>query len=123
MNSRTCIVALFALSVFAGVAGAASPGPSGLAPVAPIPAPVDKPFPGEIQLRVDASDSARRIFRVHETISGISGDTVLLYPKWLPGTHSPEGAIERVAGLRISAQGTEIGWTRDPADVYAFRVH
>ena len=50
-------------------------------------------------------------------------DTVLLYPKWLPGAHAPEGAIDRVAGLRITANGAAVPWTRDPVEVYAFRVH
>jgi predicted metalloprotease with PDZ domain len=56
-------------------------------------------------------------------VSGIGAETVLLYPKWLPGTHAPEGPIDRIAGLRITANGAQISWTRDPVDVYAFRVH
>ena len=94
-----------------------------MASIMPIAAPADRAYPGEIQLNVDASDVTRRIVRVHETISGIAGETVLLYPKWLPGTHSPEGPIDRVAGLRVTAQGASVGWTRDPVEVYAFRVH
>ena len=100
-----------------------SSGPRVVAPIPPIAAPSDRAYPGEIQLSVDATDVVRRIVRVHETISGIAGETVLLYPKWLPGTHSPEGPIERVAGLRVTAQGASVAWTRDPVDVYAFRVH
>src|ERR1039458_5978999 len=38
-------------------------------------------------------------------LSGIGAETVLLYPKWLPGTHAPEGPIDRIAGLRITASG------------------
>lgn len=100
-----------------------SPGPSTVAPIAPIAAPRDHAYPGEIQLTVDASDSIRRIVRVHETLTGIGPETVLLYPKWLPGTHSPEGPIDRLAGLRITAQGASVAWTRDPVDAYAFHVH
>jgi predicted metalloprotease with PDZ domain len=92
-------------------------------PAVPIPAPKDRPYPGEIHLAVDASDLDRRIVRVHETLSGVNGDIVLLYPKWLPGTHAPEGPIDRFAGLRISANGKQVTWTRDPVDVYAFRAH
>ena len=29
------------------------------------------------------------------------GPLTLLYPKWLPGNHSPTGQIEKVAGLVI----------------------
>jgi predicted metalloprotease with PDZ domain len=91
-------------------------------PVAPIVAPADIPYPGTIQLSVDASDIARKIVRVHETIPVAPGPLTLLYPKWLPGTHAPEGAIDRVAGLVIKADGGPVAWTRDPVDVYAFHL-
>jgi predicted metalloprotease with PDZ domain len=110
-----------ALSSF--VADAASPGPTSIAPSVPIATPKDQAYPGEIHLTVDASDLDRRIVRVHETLSGVGAGTVLLYPKWLPGTHAPEGTIDRLAGLRITAQGTKVSWTRDPVDVFAFRIH
>jgi predicted metalloprotease with PDZ domain len=105
----------------------ASPGPNptNIAPGASraIAAPQDRAYPGEIRIAVDASDVDRRIVRVHETLTGISADTVLLYPQWLPGTHAPEGPIDRFAGLRISANGAPIIWKRDPLDVYAFHVY
>jgi predicted metalloprotease with PDZ domain len=90
---------------------------------ASIPAPRDRPFAGEIHLDVDASDVDRRIVHVKETISGLAPDAVLLYPKWLPGTHAPEGPIDRLAGLTLTARGTPISWTRDTVNVYAFRPH
>lgn len=89
----------------------------------PIPAPVDRPFKGEIDLSVDATDLERRIVHVHETITGLTSSTVLLYPKWLPGDHAPEGPIDRLAGLQVSVAGTPIPWTRDTVEVYAFRLH
>jgi predicted metalloprotease with PDZ domain len=55
-------------------------------------------------------------------LSGVGTGSVLLYPKWLPGTHAPEGPIDRLAGLRITAQGAKLSWARDPVDVYAFRL-
>jgi predicted metalloprotease with PDZ domain len=122
MRSIFPALVLCALAASASI-DAQSPGPSVVAPIAPIAVPKDKPYPGEIQLSVDASDTTRRIVRVHESISGISGETVLLYPKWLPGTHSPEGPIDKLAGLKITSQGASVAWTRDPVDVYAFRVH
>jgi len=90
---------------------------------ASIPAPRDQPFAGEIRLDVDASDVDRRIVHVKETISGLSADSVLLYPKWLPGTHAPEGPIDRVAGLTMTAGAKTVSWTRDTVNVYAFRPH
>jgi predicted metalloprotease with PDZ domain len=112
------------IALAAGMAIAAgSAGPGATAAFVPVAAPQDRPYPGVIELRVDASDVSRRIVHVHETVSGIGPDSVLLYPKWLPGTHSPEGPIDRLAGLRIAAGGTPISWTRDPVDVFAFRLH
>ena len=90
---------------------------------ASIPAPRDQPFAGEIHLDVDASDVDRRIVHVKETISGVAPDAVLLYPKWLPGTHAPEGPIDRLAGLTLTSGGKVVSWTRDTVNVYAFRPH
>jgi len=112
---------LTALAI-ASVAGASS-GPAAPATSTPVPPPKDRAYPGAIQLSVDASDLERRIVHVHETLSGVGPELILLYPKWLPGTHGPQGPIDRLAGIRISAQGKALSWMRDPVDVYAFRVH
>jgi predicted metalloprotease with PDZ domain len=87
-----------------------------------IAAPQDSPFPGAIRLVVDATDVTRHIFRVKETIPVQSGPLTLLYPKWLPGTHSPTGRIDALAGLMIQADGRRVKWVRDTVDVYAFHV-
>src|SRR5215468_2169629 len=88
-----------------------------------IPAPQDAPFPGTIRLAVDATDVTRHIFRVAETIPVQSGSLTLLYPKWLPGTHSPTGRIDALAGLMIRANGRRVEWVRDAVDVYAFHIN
>lgn len=79
-------------------------------------------FPGVIELQVDATDVQRRIYRVTETIPVRPGRLVLYYPQWLPGNHAPRGPIEQVAGLRFRAGDRELGWKRDPLNVYAFEV-
>ena len=88
-----------------------------------IPLPADRPYPGTMQLRVDATDFARGIFRVRQTIPvAKSGKLTLLYPEWLPGKHAPRGAIAEVAGFTASAGGKPLIWTRQPTDVYAFDI-
>jgi predicted metalloprotease with PDZ domain len=88
-----------------------------------IPAARDIPYPGTIELEVDASDTSQGIFRVKETIPVTRGGRMtLLYPKWLPGAHSPRGEIEKLAGLVIRANGRVLPWTRDTVDVFAFHV-
>ncbi len=125
--SKIAFCAALSLSLAAAIRAAAqaapeTAGPSATAPITPIVAPKDRPYAGEIQLKVDATDISHRVMRVHETLSGVSEGTVLLYPKWLPGTHAPEGTIDRLGGIRISANGAPVTWKRDPADVFAFRL-
>jgi predicted metalloprotease with PDZ domain len=87
-----------------------------------IPAPKDIPYPGTIRLAVDATDVARGIYQVKETIPVSAGPLTLLYPNWLPGTHSPTGPISKLDGLVVTANGKSIPWTRDTVDVHAFHV-
>ncbi|MGA0586487.1 M61 family metallopeptidase [Dyella sp. KRB-257] len=87
-----------------------------------VPAPRDTPYPGTVTLRVDASDTAQGIFRVRESIPVQAGALTLLYPQWIPGDHSPTGPIAMLAGLRLSANGQPLKWTRDKYNVYAFHL-
>jgi predicted metalloprotease with PDZ domain len=88
-----------------------------------IPAARDVAFPGMIALSVDASDNIRGIFRVRETIPvARAGPLTLLYPKWLPGNHSPSGPIAALAGMQFAANGHSLPWRRDPVDVFAFHI-
>ena len=93
-------------------------------PTAPpsMQAPRDRAYPGTITLAVDASDTERHIFRVREHIPATGGPLVLRYPQWLPGTHSPRGPIDRLAGLIVTSGGARLEWRRDPVDVYAFHL-
>src|SRR3982751_2756760 len=71
--------------------------PSATPKIDTIPAARDVPYPGTIQLTVDASDVTRAIFRIHERVPvATPGDFVLLYPKWVPGGHTPRGEISKV---------------------------
>ena len=104
------------------------PGQTSLPPaptskVAAIPSARDIPYPGTMQVSVDATDVARGIFKIHQRIpvSG-PGDLVMLYPEWIPGGHSPRGDIRKIAGIRFSANGKPLEWVRDSIDVHAFHV-
>jgi predicted metalloprotease with PDZ domain len=114
----------FAAWCLAGAAQAdGTVGPQPAAPTAAIAAPEDVDFPGVVEVSVDATDLGRRIFRIHETLPVPPAvDLVLLYPKWLPGTHAPEGPLDRLAGLIVRVGGKQIQWVRDPVDVYAFHI-
>lgn len=105
------------------VLGAAGTAMAQDLPSASVPPPRDVPFPGQIRLNVDATDTVRHILRVHETVPVTGGmDLILLYPRWLPGNHNPSGRIDELSGLEIHAGSQRIDWIRDPVDVYAFHV-
>jgi predicted metalloprotease with PDZ domain len=88
-----------------------------------IPPARDVPWPGVINLSVDASDNTRGILRVREMIPvGQPGPLTLLYPKWLPGNHAPTGPIAAVAGIQFTTSGQTLPWRRDPVDVFAFHL-
>lgn len=75
-----------------------------------------------IALEVDARDVTRRIYHVREVIPVRPGRLSLHFPQWLPGAHAPRGPIDQMAGLRFTANGSELSWRRDPLDVYRFEV-
>ena len=123
---RTAAVASLLLSVAAPALAqvpASNSAPQPVPFVDTIPAARDVPYPGTLKLDVDATDTERGIFRVRETIPvAKSGPMALLFPKWLPGAHSPRGEIEKLAGLVIRGNGRILPWTRDPVDVFAFHI-
>ena len=89
----------------------------------PVPPPQDAAYPGTIILDVDATDLDHRVFRVRERIPVAPGPQVLMFPRWLPGTHGPTGEIDRLAGIQIrSPAGAVIAWQRDAIDPFALRV-
>ncbi len=122
MSSRPFDLRLSGLSAALIVALLATSASADVNPQPNVPAPEDTPYPGTIALSVDASDPSQGIFRAHETIPVQAGELTLLYPKWLPGNHSPSGPIDKLAGIKISANGKPLTWTRDKYDVYAFHV-
>ncbi|MBA3668164.1 MAG: M61 family metallopeptidase [Sphingomonas sp.] len=102
---------------------AANSAPQPVPIASTIPVAQDVAYPGTIRLSVEATDLDRGIVKVRETIPVAGpGSLVLLLPQWLPGNHAPRGAIEKLAGLEISAGSKPIAWRRDPVDPYAFHV-
>jgi len=87
-----------------------------------IPLSSEGAYPGIISLAVDLRDSARKIFRVRESIPVKGGPLTLYYPKWIPGEHSPSGTINGVTGLRITANGRPLEWRRDLEDPFTLHV-
>jgi predicted metalloprotease with PDZ domain len=123
---RRAVLAAVLVSA-AGVASAQIPPhnsrPSAIAKIDTIPAARDIPYPGAIQLTVDVNDVTRGIFKIHERVPvAAAGDFVMLYPKWIPGGHTPRGDIKNITGFRASANGQALNWVRDTLDVTAFHI-
>jgi len=79
-------------------------------------------FAAPVQIAVDLTDAGRHLVHTRMTIPASPGAMTLRYPKWLPGEHGPTGPIKNIAGLVMTASGKTLDWTRDPREMYAFRV-
>jgi predicted metalloprotease with PDZ domain len=110
-----------ALTSPAWAGSSAGPEPAPLPP--PVVAPADTPYPGTIALTVNLTNTTDRVAAVDETVPVSAGDLTLLYPQWIPGEHAPEGPIQAMAGLVITANGQRIPWVRDRVNMFAFHVH
>lgn len=73
-------------------------------------------------IEVDARQAPRGIMSAHLNLPVSAGPLTLVYPKWLPGYHSPAGPITSVAGPRFTVNGRALPWRRDDIDMYAFSV-
>ncbi len=100
---------------------AAGPQPAPLP--SPIASPVDQPYVGTISLSVDLANVNDRVLNVRERVPVKPGDMTLLYPAWLPGTHSPSNPAADLAGLIISVDGNRVAWVRDRLNMWAFHVN
>jgi predicted metalloprotease with PDZ domain len=74
------------------------------------------------RLDVDLREAPQHIFHAKLTLPVHSGPLTLVYPKWIPGEHSPTGPIVDLVGLKITAGGKEVPWRRDDVDMYAFHL-
>jgi predicted metalloprotease with PDZ domain len=75
-----------------------------------------------IQLRVDATDAPRKALHAHLTIPAHAGPMTLYYPEWIPGEHGPTGPVVNLTGLKFTANGSPLRWTRDGVNMYAFHI-
>jgi len=75
-----------------------------------------------IKITADLTDAPRKIIHAQMTIPVIPGPLTLLYAKWIPGEHMPDGPVDNLAGLFISANGQQLAWVRDDVNMYAIRV-
>ena len=75
-----------------------------------------------IRVHVDATETAQRIFHVRMTMPITPGPATFLYPQWIPGDHSPDGPINQMVGLFVTAGGKTIPWRRDDVEMFEYHV-
>ena len=75
-----------------------------------------------MNLEVDLRDVPRRIYHSKMQFPATAGPLTLVYPKWIPGEHAPNGPIVDATGLHFRGNGKEISWRRDLVDLYAFHL-
>ncbi len=85
------------------------------APCLPAPSPTAR-------VDVDAREAPRGIMAAHLVLPVTPGPLTLVYPKWLPGRHSPAGPVTSLGGIKFMADGHVLPWRRDPVDLYAFHL-
>jgi len=75
-----------------------------------------------IRITADLTDAPRKLIHAHMTIPVTPGPLTLLYAKWIPGEHEPDGPIDNLAGLFITANGEPVRWVRDEVNMYAIHL-
>jgi predicted metalloprotease with PDZ domain len=110
------------LSFTSAAYGQDAGGPQAVPLPSVVPAPIDKPYAGTVSLSVDLTNVNDRALNVHETIPVKPGEITLLYPEWLPGTHSPSNSVANIAGLVATADGRRVSWRRDRVNMSAFHI-
>jgi predicted metalloprotease with PDZ domain len=78
--------------------------------------------PEPIRLFVDATQAPQKNLHAHMNFPVKTGPFTLVYPKWIPGEHMPNGPIIQVAGLKFAGGGKTIPWRRDLVDMFAFHL-
>lgn len=122
-RSLAALIATLTLFFISSASAQTYPGPQPVPLPPAVVAPADTPYPGTLSLMVDLTNVSDRILNVHESIPVKAGDMVLLYPQWLPGTHSPSNSIGNLAGLVLTANGKRVDWVRDRVNMWAFHVN
>src|ERR1700677_5290496 len=61
-------------------------------------------------VQVDAREAPRGIMSAHLTLPVAAGPLTLVYPKWLPGRHSPAGPLTSLGGPIFKGHGQTLPW-------------
>src|SRR5256885_10574234 len=65
-----------------------------------------------VKLEVDLREAARRVYHAKMEFAVKPGPFTLVYPKWIPGEHAPNGPIVDVTGVKFFSGGEKGDWRR-----------
>ncbi|MBV8153278.1 MAG: peptidase M61, partial [Candidatus Eremiobacteraeota bacterium] len=68
---------------------------------------------------LDARKAPLGLAYTHMTIPVAPGAFTIDFPQWIPGDHSPSGALNQMSELVVRANGKPLAWHRDQVDMYA----
>ncbi len=85
-----------------------------------------KPPASPILITADFTDTSRKLYHAEIDLPVAPGPLTLTTPKWIPGSHSPNGPIADITGIVFTANGPggqkqTLEWRRD--DVNLFEYH
>jgi len=86
------------------------------------PAMLEAQNAAPLSVAVDASQAQQKIYHAKVTMPAHSGAFTFVYPRWIPGWHSPSGPVTNVVSLRVLAGGVPIPWRRDLVDFFAIHT-
>jgi hypothetical protein len=75
-----------------------------------------------IQITADLSDAPRKLYHAEVDLPVTAGPLTLTTPKWIPGTHMPQGPAEDITGVVFTANGQPLTWRRDDVELYEFHL-
>jgi len=84
--------------------------------------PVARAQKTPIQITADLSDAPRKLFHAEVDLPVTPGPLTLTTPKWIPGHHTPNGAVAEITGVVFTANGQTLAWRRDDVDLYQFHL-
>lgn len=73
-----------------------------------------------MRVAIDATEWPKGILHTQIVFPANPGPLTLYFPKWIPGTHRPEGNSADLAGLSMRADGRPVAWVRDTLDYWTF---
>lgn len=77
---------------------------------------------GTVALTVRLPNPTQKVLYVDEVMPIRPGPLTLYYPKYIPGDHAPDGPVDTMMGLQITAGSQRIPWFRDEVDMFTFHL-